>query len=762
VNESKPKNRRSIKTKIITWSFVPTIIILISVALVTFYSYQKVTEDLVFSQSNEVANYMSDKSRQVFAEIYNPVLLDFIFNLDYDKSLPLLERAEKLKINPLLLYVFDGGMVVLDEEGKVTYTVPEMPELIGEDWSDRDYFAGARIGNGATAATGRIREDGPLYPVVLPISLGMFDENNQFIGVIVFFSAIKPDGNTPLYLAMKAKFKDENVIIMDAGHRALYHYDPAYVGRNLSDQDYLAPIINFKPDANKENHPASYRSPDGSTVISTSVEPLLLNNYWMVVKEQAWKDLMAPSLSYRRLLLILLAAGVLIPIAVVTYGVRHLTQPIDQMINAAREIADGRFGQKIDANSGDELEDLAVQFNKMSTQLAQSYATLEQRVEDRTRELATINEITKVVSRTLNIEEVLQRALEKTVEITNMDAGNAYRLNPDSKMMVLLAHTGFSEEYVNKYRYLPLDMTNYQADGKMPEVFVNYVDAHSIPAIRESLKKEGVHVIVRLLLWFKNRPVGFIGLAKRTPELLTENEIDVFKTIGRQISVAIENSILYEQAEETAALAERNRLARELHDAVSQTLFSASLIAEVLPQLYEFNPEEGQKRTKELRRLARGALAEMRTLLMELRPAALTQVSLAELLKQLCEAAVGRSQLPIKLSIEGDREYPPDVQVALYRITQEALNNVIKYAHAKEVRLELLQTDSFVEIAVRDDGIGFDRTSVPANHFGLKIMQERAEAIGAELQIVSTPGAGSHITVTWCDNPDCLEDEEDE
>jgi two-component system nitrate/nitrite sensor histidine kinase NarX len=135
---------------------------------------------------------------------------------------------------------------------------------------------------------------------------------------------------------------------------------------------------------------------------------------------------------------------------------------------------------------------------------------------------------------------------------------------------------------------------------------------------------------------------------------------------------------------------------------------------------------------------------------------------LAELLQQLCEAAIGRAQLPIKLSIEGDRSYPPDVQVALYRITQEALNNVIKYAHATEVRLELLQTDSFVEIAVRDDGIGFDKTKVPANHFGLKIMQERAEAIGAEIQIVSTPGAGSHVTVTWCDNPNCMEDEEDE
>lgn len=762
MKSNKPKNRRSIKTKIISWSFVPTIIILISVALVTFYSYQKVTEDLVFSQSNVVANYMSDKARQVFAELFNPLLMDFIFNLDADKTLPLLERAEHVHLNPRLSYTFDGGIVFLDEKGFVVYTEPELPNLIGQDWSDRDFFMGAKLGKGSLSAMGRIRDDGPLYPVVLPIGIGLMDENRQFIGAAVFFVSLKSNADTPFYLAMEAKFNDETVIILDADHRALYHFDRNYMGRNLSDQDYLAPIFDFKPDANKENHPASYRSQDGSTVISTSVEPLLLNNYWIVIKEQSWKELMAPSLAYRRLLIILLAAGVLLPIVVVTYGVRRLTQPIDQMIKAARDIADGHFGQKIDADSGDELEDLAVQFNKMSAELAHSYAMLEQRVNDRTRELATINEITKVVNRTLNIEEVLQRALEKTVEITNMDAGNAYRLNPDSNMMVLLAYTGFSEEYINQYRYLPLAAANYRADGKGSEIFVEYVEAQTDPTIRSALKREGVHVVVRLLLWFKNRPVGLIGLAKRTPELLTENEINVFKTIGRQISVAIENSILYEQAEETAALAERSRLARELHDAVSQTLFSASLIAEVLPQLYESNAEEGRKRTHELRRLARGALAEMRTLLMELRPAALTQVSLAELLKQLCEAAVGRAQLPIKLSIEGERSYPPDVQVALYRITQEALNNIIKYAHATEVRLELLQTDTFVEIAVRDDGIGFDRENVAANHFGLKIMQERAAAIGAQLQIISTPGSGSHVTVTWCDNPDCLEDDDDE
>lgn len=759
MSDSKPTNRRSIKTKIITWSFIPTVIILISVALVTFYSYQQVTEELALNQNNELVRYMSEKVRQVTSDMFNPVLLDYMFDLDQDKSLPLLERAEKVTLNPNLEIVFDGGIVFLDHTGKVVFST-KVKELIGQDWSERDVFLGSKLGKGYAAYTGVISTDGPGDSYVLPIGLGLFDQNEVFIGTGIFMVQITSDMSTPVYQALHSQYKDENIIILDSSHRVMYHYDPAMLGKNLSDQEYLQPVFNYKPLQNAENHPLSYRTEDGQLLISAITAPLFAENYWIVIKEQSWKELMQPSLGYRRLLLILLAAGVLIPVAVVTYGVSYLTKPIDQMIHAASDIANGKFGNKILANSGDELEDLAVQFNKMSTELEQSYALLEQRVASRTQELATINEISKVVSRTLNIEEILQRALEKTVQVTNMDAGTAYRFNKGSQMLEMLAHVGFSEAYIQQFKYLPLEMTNYQLGDGLSEVFVDDVEGHPIPVIRDGLKKEGVKFIVRLLLRYKGKAIGFIGLAKRTPEPLTDNELDVFKTIGRQISVAMENSILYEEAEETAATAERNRLARELHDAVSQTLFSASLIAEVLPQLYQINPQEGQKRLEELRRLSRGALAEMRTLLMELRPGALTQVSLAELLQQLCEAAVGRVQLPVKLSIEGERNYPPDVQVALYRITQEALNNVMKYAHASEVRLELLQTEKFVEIAVRDNGTGFDPQHIPANHFGLKIMQERAQAIGAQLQIVSSPGAGTHITVTWCDDPDCLEEED--
>ena len=117
--------------------------------------------------------------------------------------------------------------------------------------------------------------------------------------------------------------------------------------------------------------------------------------------------------------------------------------------------------------------------------------------------------------------------------------------------------------------------------------------------------------------------------------------------------IGLENARLYEEAEKNAAMAERGRLARELHDAVTQTLFSASLIAEVLPQIWEQDPEEGRRRLEDLRQSTRGALAEMRTLLLELRPTALLQAETGELFKYLVNAFTGRTRVPARLVFEG-------------------------------------------------------------------------------------------------------------
>ena len=203
------------------------------------------------------------------------------------------------------------------------------------------------------------------------------------------------------------------------------------------------------------------------------------------------------------------------------------------------------------------------------------------------------------------------------------------------------------------------------------------------------------------------------------------------------------------RAVEDAIAAERNRLARELHDAVTQTLFAASLIAEVLPDLWEMDEAEAHRSTEELRQLTRGALAEMRTLLFELRPAALNQARLPDLLRQLSEAVMGRQGLPICLDVAGDCEIPCDVKVEMYRIAQESLNNVVKYARATRVEIKVRLEAGQVHMEIRDNGIGFDSACVKATSLGLRIMRERAEAIHAALQVTSQPGCGTTVSLEW-------------
>jgi two-component system nitrate/nitrite sensor histidine kinase NarX len=252
-------------------------------------------------------------------------------------------------------------------------------------------------------------------------------------------------------------------------------------------------------------------------------------------------------------------------------------------------------------------------------------------------------------------------------------------------------------------------------------------------------------------LVIKGNLYGAILLYYHQARTFSEEEISLVLAFSDQVALAIENARLRVQAEQAAVMAERNRLARELHDSVTQTLFSASLIAEVLPRLWERHEAEGRRRLDELRQLTRGALAEMRTLLFELRPLALQKAKLGELLKHLTEAIIGRARIPITLTVEGDRTLPAEVQVALYRITQEALNNVAKHAGSSQAEVSLRFQPKQVELAICDDGCGFDPRCISSEHLGLGIMYERAAAINATMKLTSSPGRGARIEVVWLD-----------
>ncbi len=378
-----------------------------------------------------------------------------------------------------------------------------------------------------------------------------------------------------------------------------------------------------------------------------------------------------------------------------------------------------------------------------------------------------LRDILAAINSNRPLDEILDFIIREAARLLHADAAALFRLNREKNSMILEAAYGLPH----------LDSGNMPADmgtGYLGRIFaerrpVVKTDTTEMDRILEQLQESDTHVswlkdncsgMLAVPLICKNEVYGGIALyikkdGIRQERPITKEEIDLAMTFADQAAMAIDNTRLRKQAEEMAVAAERNRLARDLHDAVTQTLFSASLIAEVLPRIWERSREEGLKRLEELRQLTRGALAEMRTLLFELRPATLVEAPLEELLRQLSEAITGRARIPVALNVAAAVRLPTEVKIVLYRIAQEALNNIAKHSGAKTAAVEYKSNEDsqlgvlLAVIRISDDGKGFDPTTVASGHFGVGIMRERAETIGAKLTVTSTLGEGTRVEVEW-------------
>ena len=263
---------------------------------------------------------------------------------------------------------------------------------------------------------------------------------------------------------------------------------------------------------------------------------------------------------------------------------------------------------------------------------------------------------------------------------------------------------------------------------------------------------DGVQAWMWVPLAVKGRVIGAIGIAHAESGAFTTHQANLALTMANQAAITMVNAQLYEQAQTVAALQERQRLAQNLHDAVNQSLFTAGLIAEVLPRLWERDPDEGRRSLEDLRRLTRGAMAEMRGLLTELQPMVLTDSEMSDLLQQLGDAFTGRSNIPVAVTATGQGSLPAEVQMTFYRLCQEALSNIAKHANASQVQIHLQYDAGRVELHIRDDGRGFDPAHIPSGHYGLSMMRERAEAVGARLTVASQPGHGTEIAIRWTES----------
>ena len=319
---------------------------------------------------------------------------------------------------------------------------------------------------------------------------------------------------------------------------------------------------------------------------------------------------------------------------------------------------------------------------RAEAELVKAHAELEKRVEERTAALQRANEL---LQEEIDEHRATQEALAQSefrfrhlIENANSiilimgPHGEVNFLNPFG-----LDFFGFSESDIIGRSVMGTIVPQTDTSGRDLEAMIRDI-IRSPDKYRHNENENMTHGGRRVWIVWTNQPlfdekgalreVLCIGI-DRTREKKAEEKRD-------------------EEEREKAAIAERTRLARDLHDAVSQTLFSASLIAEVLPRIWEKNQPEGKKRLEEIRQLTRGALAEMRTLLLELRPAALADTDLGDLLHQLGESITGRARVPVDVTVNGEcHVLTTEVKVALYRIAQEALNNVAKHSGAKRARV---------------------------------------------------------------------------
>jgi PAS domain S-box-containing protein len=290
----------------------------------------------------------------------------------------------------------------------------------------------------------------------------------------------------------------------------------------------------------------------------------------------------------------------------------------------------------------------------------------------------------------------------------------------------------------------------------IPDIWSDDPQAQFLRALLEdgaAVLLEGMQSWMWVPLAAKSRIIGGLGVAHEKRDHFTPHHADLALSVANQAAITLINAELYEHAQALAVLEERQRLARNLHDAINQSLFSAGLIAEVLPRLWERDQVEARRSLEDLRRLTRGAMAEMRALLAELRPSTLTDAELGDLLRLLGNAFTGRTNIPATVTVIGQGILPADVQVAIYRVCQEALNNVAKHARASLVEIDLKHEDATIDVSIRDDGQGFDPERSTSGHYGLSMMRERAEGVGAQLLILSKPGHGTELTIHWTQIP---------
>jgi signal transduction histidine kinase len=364
---------------------------------------------------------------------------------------------------------------------------------------------------------------------------------------------------------------------------------------------------------------------------------------------------------------------------------------------------------------------------------------------ERRRQADTLLQAASVVTSTLELDDLLTRILDQLRRVVDYDSASVQLLKGE-ELQVIAVH-GFSDPKQ------ALDVT-FSPQERLPNWIIvhegrslNLADAPALyPEFRQPTSRP-IRSWLGVPLRVQERCIGMITVDREQPGGYTEEEVRLASAFADLAALALENARLYQQAEQLAVMRERERMARDLHDAVTQSLYSLTLFTEAAQRLVGTDEQERLgEYVARLSETAQQALKDMRLLIHQLRPSALEREGLVGALQQRLNAVEGRAGMDARLLLEGTFELPAPLEEELYRIAEEALNNALKHAAATSVRVWLRTEGDHVALEVADNGWGFEPDAVgDRGGMGLANMRQRAERLGGSLTVHSSLGEGTKI-----------------
>ncbi len=403
----------------------------------------------------------------------------------------------------------------------------------------------------------------------------------------------------------------------------------------------------------------------------------------------------------------------------------HWSQPI-----SAGMYAGGRIEQYTDITERKKLE--------LNEQEARRYA-------EALRDIATL------LTRSLDLTAVLDSILKNlhiliphdSAAISIIEEGNLWVARRSAYDKIRDTQEIVAERQL-QIEYVPFLQ---EMREKRQPIIIDDLQLH--PPIAGTASIANVRSYIGAPISLQHELIGYINIFSQKSNFFSTKHTEQLESIAELAAIAIQNARLFARSQELATTQERQRLARDLHDSVSQTMFTCRTMAETALRRWDKDPVRARELLEAVHQLTMTALNEMRVLLLELRPDALTKVSIKQLFEQYLKPIEEREDFALQTDIQEIKELPADVQIAFYRIAQEALNNVTKHSQASNVTIRVHEAEGELHLYINDDGRGFAEKAVSATSLGLSIMKERAQEIGAEFNISTNIDVGTEITVSW-------------